>query len=58
MPINHFDMQRIAAVKLNDGIRRQGSPDRFGKNSTGGKAAAKTNPLLGQLLQQVKPPVK
>ena len=58
MPINFFDMQRIAAVKLKDGIRKKGSPDRFGKDSNDGKSTGKGNPLLGQLLQQVKPPSK
>ena len=54
MPINYFDMQRLAAVKLKDDIRKKGSPDRFGKDSNDGKSAGKGNPLLGQLLQQVK----
>ena len=58
MPINYFDMQRLAAVKLKDDMRKKGSPDRFGKNSNDGKSAGKGNPLLGQLLQQVKPQSK
>lgn len=58
MPINHFDMQRLAAVKLKDDIRKKGSPDRFGKDSNNGKSTGKGHPLLGQLLQQVKPQSK
>lgn len=59
MPINHFDLQRLAAVKLKEDMRKKGSPDRFGKGSQLPKSAdGKSNSLLGQLLQQVKPPSK
>ena len=53
MPINHFDLQRLAGIRLNEEIKRKGSPDRFGKSSSKAKEdAGKTNPLLSKLLKQ------
>ncbi|AOY01695.1 hypothetical protein [Jeongeupia sp. USM3] len=54
MPINHYDLQKFAGVKIKDAIRKKGSPDRFGKASTGEQNAddkAKTS-LMGKLLRQ------
>ncbi|MDR3430189.1 MULTISPECIES: hypothetical protein [Silvimonas] len=54
MPINHFDLQRLAAVRLKESMRKKGSPDRFGKASSEGKTddgkEAKPS-LLGRLLK-------
>lgn len=60
MPINYYDLQRLAAVKVRESIRRQGSPDRFGKDSSGANHQAATRPvqegLIGKLLApHVKP---
>lgn len=53
MPINFYDMQRFDGIKVKENIRKQGSPDRFGKNSSTGKGDKDKldNSLLGKLLK-------
>ncbi|GHD55392.1 hypothetical protein [Jeongeupia chitinilytica] len=53
MPINHYDLQKFAGVKIKDAIRKKGSPDRFGKASTGDKQNDDGKPsLVAKLLKQ------
>ncbi|BCL74444.1 hypothetical protein JHS3_01800 [Jeongeupia sp. HS-3] len=58
MPINHFDLQKFAGVKLKDAIRKKGSPDRFGKASSNDqqdKDKAKPSLMSKLLKQHVEP---
>ncbi|KAF0813038.1 hypothetical protein IGB42_02434 [Andreprevotia sp. IGB-42] len=54
MPINHFDLQRLAAIKIKEDIRKKGSPSRFGKDSSENASdedkMAKS--LVGRLIKQ------
>ncbi|KPC49974.1 hypothetical protein [Amantichitinum ursilacus] len=52
MPINHYDLQRLAAIKIKEDIRKKGSPDRFGKDSSGNKDRPKGKSLVERLIQQ------
>ncbi|SMC26188.1 hypothetical protein SAMN02745857_02415 [Andreprevotia lacus DSM 23236] len=54
MPINHFDLQRLAAVRIKENIRKKGSPDRFGKDSSDlkGDEGATSKSLVGRLIKQ------
>ena len=57
MPINHYDLQRLAAIRLKEDIRKKGSPDRFGKNSSGEKADnGKGKSLAERLIKRVVQP--
>ena len=53
MPINHYDLQRLAAIRIKEDIRKKGSPDRFGKDSSGEKANnGKGKSLVERLIKQ------
>ncbi|GGP22749.1 hypothetical protein [Silvimonas iriomotensis] len=52
MPINHFDLQRLAAVRIKENIKKKGSPDRFGKDSSGQKDKDARPSLLNGLLKK------
>ncbi|GAB7126703.1 hypothetical protein JCM19000A_12100 [Silvimonas sp. JCM 19000] len=52
MPINHYDLQRLAAIKIKEDIRKKGSPDRFGKDSSGNQDRPKGKSLVERLIQK------
>ena len=61
MPINYYDLQRFAAVKVKEDIRKKGSPNRFGKGSSSaqqGEDTTAAETLVGRLLKQHVPPKK